>query len=198
MNKDDIVKNEILESAARLFQKWGYNKTTIEDIAKAAGKGKSSLYYYYKDKEEIFTEVISREATSIFSVITEQMKKSPTAESKLRAYIDTYLHEMEKSSNIYNIVCGELLGNVSLFKKLAEKFDAMQVDAIRKILELGIKNKEFILPKKMDITVIAYFIINTIGSVQIDKLLLENRNAYQVSSVMSWIILEGLKRKETL
>jgi AcrR family transcriptional regulator len=39
--KDGDVKNSILEAAKRVFQKWGLNKTTMEDIAHEAGKGKS-------------------------------------------------------------------------------------------------------------------------------------------------------------
>ena len=35
--KDDIVRAEILKAAERVFQKWGINKTTMEDIAREAG-----------------------------------------------------------------------------------------------------------------------------------------------------------------
>ena len=53
LNKDEIIKAKILEGADKLFQKYGLGKTTMEDIAKDAGKGKSTLYYYFKSKEEI-------------------------------------------------------------------------------------------------------------------------------------------------
>ena len=58
LGKDDLVKAEILKAAERVFQKWGSNKTTMEDIAREAGKGKSTLYYYYQSKEEIFDAVV--------------------------------------------------------------------------------------------------------------------------------------------
>lgn len=45
MNKDDLVKTSFLQAAEKLFQRWGINKTTMEDIAREAGKGKSTLYY---------------------------------------------------------------------------------------------------------------------------------------------------------
>ena len=53
MHKDDIIRADILRAAEALFQKWGLKKTTMEDIAKEAGKGKSTLYYYFKSKAEI-------------------------------------------------------------------------------------------------------------------------------------------------
>ncbi|PKN72465.1 MAG: TetR/AcrR family transcriptional regulator, partial [Deltaproteobacteria bacterium HGW-Deltaproteobacteria-10] len=57
MNKDEEVKQAIKAAAKRVFAKWGLNKTTMEDIAGEAGKGKSTLYYYFKSKEEIFETV---------------------------------------------------------------------------------------------------------------------------------------------
>lgn len=46
--KDELLKEKILTGADMLFQKYGLTKTTMEDIAREAGKGKSTLYYYFK------------------------------------------------------------------------------------------------------------------------------------------------------
>jgi len=40
--KDEIVKNEILFQAQKLFQQYGLKKTTMDDIALACGKAKST------------------------------------------------------------------------------------------------------------------------------------------------------------
>ncbi|WP_461492021.1 TetR/AcrR family transcriptional regulator, partial [Pontibacter sp. HJ8] len=52
-DKDEAIKTEILNEAQKLFRHFGWTKTTMEDIAKATGKGKSTLYYYYKSKDDI-------------------------------------------------------------------------------------------------------------------------------------------------
>ena len=65
VNKDEEVKKEIIEAAKVVFQKWGLKKTTMEDIAKEAGKGKSTLYYYFKSKEEIFEMLAKAEINNI-------------------------------------------------------------------------------------------------------------------------------------
>ena len=56
---DSLKKNKnrdaIIETARQVFKKYGYDKTLMEHIAKAAGKGKSSIYYYFKSKEQIFS-----------------------------------------------------------------------------------------------------------------------------------------------
>ena len=53
--KLDQVRDEILRAAMELFTKYGIDKTTMENIAEAAGKGKSTLYYYFKTKEDVFS-----------------------------------------------------------------------------------------------------------------------------------------------
>ena len=50
--KDELIVQDIINGAKKLVQQYGLKKTTMEDIAKAAGKSKSTLYYYFKDKED--------------------------------------------------------------------------------------------------------------------------------------------------
>ena len=56
------AKTQLIEAAGVTFSRFGYRKTTMDDIAFAAGKGKSSLYYYFKNKEEVFEAVVEKEA----------------------------------------------------------------------------------------------------------------------------------------
>ena len=55
-------KESILKAANICFSKYGYEKTTMDDIGKLAGLNKASLYYYYKNKESIYCEVVFLEA----------------------------------------------------------------------------------------------------------------------------------------
>ena len=45
---DDMMQKQILAASQKLFQQFGYPKVNMDDVAKAVGKGRSSLYYYYK------------------------------------------------------------------------------------------------------------------------------------------------------
>jgi TetR/AcrR family transcriptional regulator len=76
-------KELILDTAAGLFSKYGFAKTTLDDVADAVGMKKGSLYYYFDSKEAIFSEVIMRMATQIF----DQMKADTANETSPRAMI---------------------------------------------------------------------------------------------------------------
>ena len=60
---DERLRREerLLDAAAALLVRWGYRKTTIDDVAREAGVGKGTIYLHWKDKNALFRAVISRE-----------------------------------------------------------------------------------------------------------------------------------------
>jgi len=62
---DIEVKSLIVESATKYFSKYGFHKTTMNEIAKHIHKAKGVLYYYFKNKEELFNEVLKQELNHV-------------------------------------------------------------------------------------------------------------------------------------
>ena len=54
------VRESILDAADRLFQHFGYKKTTVEDIATEAGVSRGTVYLYFKSKEEVALSWLAR------------------------------------------------------------------------------------------------------------------------------------------
>lgn len=53
--------NRILDAAEALILRWGYNKTTIDDIARLAGVAKGTIYLHWKTREALFAALMTRE-----------------------------------------------------------------------------------------------------------------------------------------
>ena len=87
MAGDCARRDLILEMAGKLFNKLGYENTSIRKIAEAAGGGKASLYYYFKSKEEIFLTILEKEGEEYF--VKHQLNKDVTDNqlNKLRDYL---------------------------------------------------------------------------------------------------------------
>jgi AcrR family transcriptional regulator len=81
--KEDNIQGQIRQAAKQLFQTYGFRKVTIDDVAKAIGKARSSLYYYYKTKEEILDAVIAAEIMELMTAITAATSQMQTAEEKI-------------------------------------------------------------------------------------------------------------------
>src|SRR5215470_14649379 len=54
-------EERILDAAAALLVRWGYRKTTIDDVAREAGVGKGTIYLHWKDKNELFRSALVRQ-----------------------------------------------------------------------------------------------------------------------------------------
>ena len=61
MSKEKNLKSEFLSVATKLFNKYGYHKTSMDEIAKSSHRAKRSLYNHFSSKEELFESVIKQE-----------------------------------------------------------------------------------------------------------------------------------------
>lgn len=77
VSKQQARAQRILDAAAELLQKWGYRKTTIDDIAKQARVAKGTIYLHWKTREDLFMALITREQLSLFAQIEQFMAEDP-------------------------------------------------------------------------------------------------------------------------
>jgi hypothetical protein len=150
--KDDTIKDDILKEAQKLFEQFGVKKTTMEDIAKAMGKGKSTLYYYCS-KEEIFDAVILKEMGEVFNCVKLAVEKAGSAEEKLKAFTLTKIKAVQKRVNLYKIVKGEMQETMRCMKHLHTEYDTQEITLVKDILKFGVSNGEFskMISKELDL-----------------------------------------------
>ena len=190
MNKDDAVRDAILQAAEHVFQKWGLNKATMEDIASEAGKGKSTLYYYYKSKEEIFDAMVFIEFGKILEKARESTNEVSSAKEKLIRYIIASINEVKNKISAYTIIREEIKRNKNFIDKLRTFFNAKEEKFIKDILKLGMENKEFTFFKVNEINTAAKTIIGIIHALEL-YLLLENDDTKQID-IAAKLIANGI------
>ncbi|MCK3684894.1 TetR/AcrR family transcriptional regulator [Maribellus sp. YY47] len=136
-------KLQIIEAAAHTFDRYGFKKTTMDDIAYAAGKGKSSLYYYFKNKEEVFEAVVDYEAEHLKNEIYEVLNKTECAVEKLRGYILIRMQRFVKRGNLYKALTDNFLTTFSFIEKIRDRHREWELEMLEQILSKGIERKEF-------------------------------------------------------
>ncbi|ETI69018.1 TetR/AcrR family transcriptional regulator [Neobacillus vireti] len=90
-SKGQDRKVEILDAALTLFVKNGFNRTSIQDIADAAGITKGGLYHYLKSKEEILFLLHERFISEGYSKLKLIEEESLPTEEKLVKLLKTHL-----------------------------------------------------------------------------------------------------------
>lgn len=145
--KEDFVQTQILQAARRLFQVHGFAKVTMDDVGKAIGKGRSSIYYYYKNKEEIFDAVVHAEVRETLAAMSREINKVTTTEQKLKAFALTRLHILRKSGAFYlSLDSGMDADALSQFNKIKVMHHNLIIqqegDLMREIIKEGIAQNE--------------------------------------------------------
>ena len=65
----------ILDVAVRVFREHGYDGSTLDDVAQAAGITKASIYYHVRSKEELLARGVGRALDALFAVLDERPAK---------------------------------------------------------------------------------------------------------------------------
>jgi AcrR family transcriptional regulator len=76
-------RQKVIEDATGVFFRYGYGRTTMGDIAQAAGLTRPTLYQTFADKEAVFKAVVETLAEQVFGRIRAGLTDCPTLESKL-------------------------------------------------------------------------------------------------------------------
>jgi len=76
-SKREERAERILDAAAELMLRWGYNKTTIDDIARYAGVAKGTIYLHWKTREDLFMALMRREYVRLMEDIQQRISGDP-------------------------------------------------------------------------------------------------------------------------
>jgi AcrR family transcriptional regulator len=143
LTKEQIRVEEIVENASVAFAKYGYKKTSLEDIAKLTGLTKTALYYYFKNKEELFKAVVFKEAQSLSMKIVNIVSTANNPVEQLKLYIQARMLGLQDVSIIYDIFKSELYDHLNFINEVRATFIQEEKHLIKTILDKGIEENVF-------------------------------------------------------
>ena len=136
LDKKDII----VKAAEHIFCKFGYNKTSMEDIAAEAGIGKATIYYYFKSKEDIFIEILISYDRMLTEIVEIKIREASTFPEKFKIMIELPLkYVYEKMPLFYDVINSKS----SVFLNKIRKFKECNKDnlktMLRKMFQQGIE-----------------------------------------------------------
>jgi AcrR family transcriptional regulator len=133
------TKNKLIDVARRLFAKNGIDGTTMNDIALASGKGRRTLYTYFKSKEDIFYAVIEMEMERMSERLRTIADKELEPEDKLVQLVYTHLSLIKETVIRNGNLRAEFFRDIWLVEKVRKTFDRTEVEILQKIIMQGIR-----------------------------------------------------------
>jgi len=187
-------RERILAIAQKIFARFGIQKTTMDEIAKMARMGKATLYYYFKNKEEIFAEVIRKESLVLKQKLNEEISKADTPQEKIKAYVLTRMMHLKELSNYYTTLTDEYLEHYSFVEKERKDFTEHEIKTLKEILTLGIEQDVFSME---DVGLTAQTIAIALKGLEY-PLIIENKDNNNIENKINQmlnILFKGLEKR---
>jgi AcrR family transcriptional regulator len=93
----------ILATARKTFARYGLRKANLDEIARVARVAKGTIYNYFRSKEGVYLEVLSREVEEIVEKITQSVDREVSPEKKLTSFIHAKFLYMREALNILSL-----------------------------------------------------------------------------------------------
>jgi AcrR family transcriptional regulator len=97
-------RDEILDSAAVVIARSGYDGCSLEQIATEAGVSKALIYEHFGSKRELHAELLGRHATEIFARLETCAESGATGEERLRLGVDAFLSFVEEDRDAWRVL----------------------------------------------------------------------------------------------
>ena len=141
--KKDEKREKIISAAGRTFGRHGFKEARMENIAKEAKMGKSSLYYYFISKEELFEAVVEREAEHLKNEIIKATKDIVDPYKRMKVYVISRMKSFNESINLYTAVKTNYLDHLPFIEKVRTKYDREEMKMVESILKDGVRSNRF-------------------------------------------------------
>ncbi len=146
------TRDKILVVANKLFSRFGFHKTSMDEIAKIARKAKGSLYYHFASKEDLFREVVSKEIVTLKTHLTIIVNDADlTASGKMNRYLIKRMEVLSHASNYHETLKADFFEHFDFIDDLRGELDEWERGNIKLIISRGITTGEFAPIEDMDV-----------------------------------------------
>ena len=137
------TKEKLVDVARQLFAKNGVEETTMNDIAVASGKGRRTLYTYFKNKEEVYLAVIEEELSRLSHKMIALSLQKMEPEEKLVTVIYNHLNLIKEAVQRNGNLRAAFFRDIWAVQKVRKRFDRAELEFYARILREGVSLGRF-------------------------------------------------------
>jgi len=156
---DHSVREQIVEAAGEHFSQYGYEKTTVSDLAKAIGFSKAYVYKFFDSKQAIGEAICSKTLTTIVEAVEDAVAGAPTPTEQFRRMFKTLVSTgvglFFNDRKLYDIAAHSAGEGWPSARTYARRIREILTDVVRQGREAG----EFERKTPLDETVHAVFLV---------------------------------------
>ena len=133
----------ILNTAKKMFARYGLRKTSIEEMARMSRVAKATIYSYFGNKDQVYLEVLRREKDEIVDKVSSAVGQEALAPDKLITFVKTKFRHMRRATNILNLDREGIEFLLPSAEGIRNELFESEVNIIHSILEDGVEKGVF-------------------------------------------------------
>jgi len=123
MHNSEQTKSRILAAALDEFAEKGFAGTRVDEIARHAGVNKAMIYYYFANKEELFTDFFRMEMEQLKQELSTVLRRNPTSAEGLTETMREFLAYIESKEKYLRVLMSGCILSPSLQPQLFQLLD---------------------------------------------------------------------------
>jgi AcrR family transcriptional regulator len=152
----ESTRKNIISVAHNIFASKGIIKTTMDDIAKACGIGRRTLYTYFSTREDLYSTVVKKEVDAIMKSLYSIVKSDSPPEDKIVIFFATHMKALEDLLSRNRILKLDFLTRHDRVEEMRKELDKREKKYISTILKEGIESGAFSIKESDKATIIAH------------------------------------------
>lgn len=141
--KTSRTKELFVNVARQLFAQNGVENTTMNDIALASGKGRRTLYTYFKNKEDVYFAVIESELDMLTKMMRKVAAKNTAPDEKILELIYTHLDTIKDVVHRNGTLTAEFFRDIWRVERIRMRFNYNETAIFHEVLAEGIQKGVF-------------------------------------------------------
>ena len=194
-----FMETTIAQAAKAVFAERGYQGATLEEIAQRAGMSKATIYIYYKNKDDLFLQVVEELVNMAMAITAEEATTSRPPIEKLYAMVRNKMEFYERERDFFRIYLNERHG-LDITPKDPHK------QALREMYLQGVQTLAKVIQEGMDVGVLrpmdsrrlAFFLQEMMSTIQIHRFQGKAKTSVQedVEQLLE-LFLNGARQRQT-
>lgn len=194
LSKEEQIKEEIITAATGVFESYGFTRVSMQDISKAVKKGRTTLYYYFGNKTEVFDAVIEKICLQIFDTCLAVIDPNASMSTNLESFYTKKLQEIKFLTKKYHLVLEDLKQQPELAAAKTRVLLEKEASVLYQMIRWAIEKKEIAELTEADSRFLTETIVTAFKSFE-QEIIFFNRFP-DMEAKLSWLSLifcKGLK-----
>ena len=161
--KQDVLlefrRTEIVDAARRVCAARGYHQMTVDEIARAAGIAKGTVYLYFRSKHEIYWAMVEGILGVLHDQVRQELGRPDSIEERVRRFVTTKMTYFEAHHDLVRLYYTEVASIGERPPRMREQFDRRYLEQVRMLqsaLDEAVRERA-LAPMRTDLAALTIF-----------------------------------------